>query len=441
MDFLKTIGGLLMGPGALEDNPIDTFKMYAAPGLAEVLSPDQQAAYGKQIQTAMRRINANTRPNFVQMQNSVNQGLMNKVELDQKLRDLRFQETIDKKLSGAGQDPGAQAYRVPGLDVTPGGESIPPMAAAGQIAPSGPASANQRKAQVYREIGDMWAARDSTKADKYYAIADRLDPRPSYGTPIEMLDSNGNPVMVQPDGLGGFRQVQGFQPKQPMPDYLDAFVALYKRRPDPNNAQDMAEVDRLARISRPPTQINNTNNLNGPQTKGEEAYWKELGSRLPELEGMARAANRTNQSLQDLITLGNKKTFTGLMAPGAIGAAQFLQSFGLNPAEDTLSNSRTFQAAANVLVLDFMGAMGGARGFSKEESAILYDAFPKIIDDPKARERIARMLIARNNRIIEEYNSAKSQFESGMGKKLPGGQFTPLTPSGGAGWSIRPKGK
>lgn len=144
-----------------------------------------------------------------------------------------------------------------------------------------------------------------------------------------------------------------------------------------------------------------------PEKGASEAMWLEVGKELPKLATQARAANQTNQALSNLVEMGEKKTFSGLLAPGQIGASQFLTSFGVKVAPETLANSRTFQAASNVLVLDFMASMGGARGFSKEESAILYDAFPKIIDDPTSRTRIANMLIQRNNRIIEDFKTNK----------------------------------
>jgi hypothetical protein len=163
-----------------------------------------------------------------------------------------------------------------------------------------------------------------------------------------------------------------------------------------------------------------------PEKGATDAMWTEVGKELPKLATQARAANQTNQALSNLVEMGEKKTFSGLLAPGQIGASQFLTSFGVKVAPETLANSRTFQAASNVLVLDFMASMGGARGFSKEESAILYDAFPKIIDDPKSRTRIANMLIDRNNRIIDEFKTTKSSFEQATKTKTPFQDVQPL---------------
>lgn len=176
--------------------------------------------------------------------------------------------------------------------------------------------------------------------------------------------------------------------------------------------------------------------INMPQDDGLSEYWKQLGKKLPDLESQARSAARTNTSLADMVKIGDSKTYSGRLAPGAIGASQFLESLGVKYQPEVLSNTREFEAQKNILVLDVMASMGGARGFSKEESAVLYDAFPKIIDSPEARSRIAKMLMNRNNLVIEDYNSTRDLFESAIGKKLPSPRFAPGTapsPGGNSG--------
>ncbi len=264
MDFLKSIGGLLMGPGAMEDNPIDAFKMYAAPGLEGVLTPEQQAAYGRQIQTAMRRINSDYRPNFVQMQNAVNQGLIHKVDIDAKMREMKLQDLIDNELNGGAPAPapapsaplgsGAQVGAVPEMPpLTPANAEtkLPDIT----VTPP-PLSAAKSKAAIYRRIGDKLAPFDSAKANSYYSIADKLDPKVTYTSPIEVTGADGRPMLVQPDSEGNLSPVAGFTPKQALPDYLDAFRYLYKREPDFANPADKAAIEHLAKISRPGTTVN-----------------------------------------------------------------------------------------------------------------------------------------------------------------------------------------
>jgi hypothetical protein len=139
--------------------------------------------------------------------------------------------------------------------------------------------------------------------------------------------------------------------------------------------------------------------------KGDQAMVSAIAKELPGLRQQAMEAARVNQSLDELLNLNKQKTFVGTLAPGSVGAAQFLSSFGVNIAPQTLANTREFQASTNLILMDFMGAMGGAKGFSKEESAILYDAFPKIVDDPRSRARIVEMLKRRNDRVISDYNT------------------------------------
>jgi len=139
--------------------------------------------------------------------------------------------------------------------------------------------------------------------------------------------------------------------------------------------------------------------------KGDQAMVAAIAKELPGLRQQAKEADRVNKSLDELLNLNKQKTFVGTLAPGSVGAAQFLSSFGVNIAPQTLANTREFQAATNLILMDFMGAMGGAKGFSKEESAILYDAFPKIVDDPRSRARIVEMLKRRNDRVISDYNT------------------------------------
>ena len=139
--------------------------------------------------------------------------------------------------------------------------------------------------------------------------------------------------------------------------------------------------------------------------KGDQALVATIAKELPAQRQQAMEAARVNQSLNELLNLNKQKTFVGTLAPGSVGAAQFLSSFGVNIAPQTLANTREFQASTNLILMDFMGAMGGAKGFSKEESAILYDAFPKIVDDPRSRARIVEMLKRRNDRVISDYNT------------------------------------
>lgn len=210
------------------------------------------------------------------------------------------------------------------------------------------------------------------------------------------------------------------EPKEPKETFRDLTVEEKRQRGYPvDMPYQISSSGKVSAVDKGPLVV-------FPQQKASEAMWVEAAKKLPELATQATAANQTNQALSNLIDMGEKKTFSGLLAPGQVGASQFLTSMGIKVAPETLANTRTFQAATNVLVLDFMASMGGARGFSKEESAILYDAFPKLIDDPLSRTRIAKMLVDRNNRVIREFETTKSAFEKATGTTTPFQQIRPL---------------
>lgn len=152
---------------------------------------------------------------------------------------------------------------------------------------------------------------------------------------------------------------------------------------------------------------------------GQELYLKKIDS----LEAPARSAGRILNQVNAMDKATQGGTFKGSMAPTAVGAAQFLESFGIKVKPDVLANTRAFQAASNQLVLDFMAANGGARGFTEKETAILQDAFPKIIDSPDARRQIADLLRNRALQDVEDYNFAVGEF----GKTFPN-VVTPYKP-------------
>jgi len=257
--------------------------------------------------------------------------------------------------------------------------------------------------RVFAMIDADGAPRDPNTGAMIYGFR----PSPEISSPFTTAGADGNQLSVLKNGKV---ETIGAAPLN-VNQAIESFVQLRGRQPSLDNPQDVADLKALGTLGSSSTNVNVVNEAAG---KGAEEYFKQMGKDLPGLEAQAITAQRTNQALQDMLELNKNKTFTGTMAQGQIGAAQFLNGLGVPVAEETLANTREFQAASNILVLDFMGAMGGARGFSKEESEILYDAFPKIIDNPKARVRIANMLIRRNNRIIEEYKRVRENF----GKKI-----------------------
>lgn len=406
----------------------DLFGMGMNPAMAEYLGPDQLKALQNQslLAAGLGILTANApgpepkslgtalAAGFGAGSQNYSNGVNNMVQqqlVAQKLREakraMEFQE-IEKNILLGGQ-PGAAG-----------------QAPADGSALAAPANPQLSKAATYRKLAEVAMMQGATdKAKAYNDMADRLDPRPEWGTPVKVTGPDGRPMMVQFDKLGNAKPVQGYGPAVDLPSEVTAVEYVNGRPIAGTGAAGMADLKQYNESKAARTNTNvNVNNT--PEKKGEEKYWEALGKQLPELEAQAVQADRTNKTLQTLVDTSRKGTYTGMLAPGAIGASQFLQSFGFD-AGDKLANSREFQATSNLLVLDFMAASGGARGFTESESKILYDAFPKIIDSPQARERIAKMLLTRNNRIIEEYKAAKGQFESGIGRQLPGRDIGPST--------------
>jgi len=138
----------------------------------------------------------------------------------------------------------------------------------------------------------------------------------------------------------------------------------------------------------------------------QELFLKDLATQNQSVRGAESILNK----LDSMEQMTKEGTYTGSLAPGAVGASQFLQSFGINVDPSIVANTRSFEAASNQLVLDFMAANGGARGFTQEETKILQNAFPKIIDSPQARQQITSLLRNRAKETIGNYNQMLDQY-------------------------------
>jgi hypothetical protein len=152
--------------------------------------------------------------------------------------------------------------------------------------------------------------------------------------------------------------------------------------------------------------------------KGDELSQKLYLEKIDKLSGPAKNAARIEAKLAEMEDATKKGTFTGAMAPNATGAAQFMSSFGINVKPEVLANTRTFEAASNQLVLDFMASNGGARGFTENETQMLRDAFPKIIDSPAARAQIAQLLRNRGKQDVQDYNDAVKTYKTTYPKSV-----------------------
>lgn len=182
MEFLRQLAGMVTGPGAMAEDPVEAFKLYAPPGLFSEFTPEEQAAYGRQIQEQQRYINADLRPKF----SDVQKNLLDALQAKQGLEAVR---AIGTELSSA-------------------------------LGSDGNAPAPVSKADQYRRAGDLFAVRGmGDKAKQYYEIADKLDPE--WNTPQDE-EEGGKPVRVQYNRRGERRVVQGASPIEtfPAPTFL-----------------------------------------------------------------------------------------------------------------------------------------------------------------------------------------------------------------------------
>jgi len=208
-------------------------------------------------------------------------------------------------------------------------------------------------------------------------------------------------------GKGGGTKVSEIAAPAPTvaPSSLSKLISERDALPpdSPLRAQYNAAIEKETRANPPVTNINLGDK---GSVLGQELYLKKIDS----LEAPARSAGRILRQVNAIDEATERGTFTGSLAPTAVGAAQFLNSFGVQIDPEILANTRAFEAASNQLVLDFMSANGGARGFTEKETAILQDAFPKIVDSPRARTQIADLLRNRALKDVEDFNSAVEQY-------------------------------
>ena len=329
----------------------------------------------------------------------------------QQLQALQLQKQLGQVFS---EDPmpAAQQQATQGALAAPGMPAGPTVQrGAIQQQALAQASPQKLKAEQYRRAARMVAAINPDTAEKYMKLADSLDPREEFYAPTE-----ANGTFFQASKSGAVQPVQGFQPKGPElpPDVRAVEYVTGQPLAGTGDAGFGALKDyRKAGAANVSATVTGAADKKFAETlAGDRATL--LATEYPK----AQAAASIIGSLNEVINRSQAGTFSGPLAPGAIGAAQFLQSMGVNVTPETLTNSRVLQASLNNLVLETMAANGGARGFTEKETAILMDAFPKLADDPNSRIAIARMMVAKNKSSIQRYNSLRAQSQ-----KLPGFEF------------------
>jgi hypothetical protein len=142
--------------------------------------------------------------------------------------------------------------------------------------------------------------------------------------------------------------------------------------------------------------------------EAQKIFLKDLG----ELRPKAYAARNIIRAVNNLDRLTEEGTYTGALAPTAVGASQFLNSIGIKIDPKILENTEAFAAQSSDLVLSAQAALGGARGFTKEETEILMQMFPQLINSPQARITIGNIIRNKQLDVIDEYDSLITDYES-----------------------------
>jgi hypothetical protein len=141
---------------------------------------------------------------------------LNKIKLLQMRQQLIQQQQVGDILSGTGEAPAQSPVQAALAAGAAGGQAGPTLAAQQMLtAPPAPAvSPSRMQAERYRKAAAALAATSPESADKYLAMADRLDPRVEYSQPVVERGADGKPILVQYGKSGERMIVQGAQPKR-----------------------------------------------------------------------------------------------------------------------------------------------------------------------------------------------------------------------------------
>lgn len=140
---------------------------------------------------------------------------LNKIKLLQMRQQMLQQQEVGNILKGAGEAPAQSPVQAALAAGAAGGQAGPTLAAQQMLtAPPAPAVPPSRmQADRYRKAAAALAATSPESADKYLAMADRLDPRVEYSQPVVERGADGKPILVQYGKSGERMIVQGARPK------------------------------------------------------------------------------------------------------------------------------------------------------------------------------------------------------------------------------------
>jgi len=143
-------------------------------------------------------------------------GSLQEMLLSEKLKEAQAARQVQQQVAGALTaqpsvlTPEQQALAAPGGQVGPTVQRAEMAAAMPQTTP------NQIKATQYQNAADILAAAGRvTDAEKYQAMAEKLNPRAEVvGQPFEVTDATGKPILVQQFKDGKLQTAAGFGPKR-----------------------------------------------------------------------------------------------------------------------------------------------------------------------------------------------------------------------------------
>jgi hypothetical protein len=168
-DFFQSLGSVFMGPGAFGD-PKETYSLYAPPGLLSAVDEAEQERLGRQIQAQMRKINADYRPNFSQVQSGLVEGIKLQSEMQDAAAKRQQAEALQQQLAG-----------VFGMGGAPQSVALTPEANAQRAAANQPGGQDRRaSASRYFQAAKVFAAQGNGEmAKKYLDMGMQLHPNPS----------------------------------------------------------------------------------------------------------------------------------------------------------------------------------------------------------------------------------------------------------------------
>jgi len=143
-------------------------------------------------------------------------GALQEMMLGEQLRAAQAARTVQQQVAGAltTQPTGLNADQL--ALAAPGGQVGPTRERAEMAAAIPQPTANQIKATQYQNAADILAAAGRVQdAEKYQAMAEKLNPRPEVvGQPFEVTDASGKPILVQQFKDGKLQTMAGYGPRR-----------------------------------------------------------------------------------------------------------------------------------------------------------------------------------------------------------------------------------